>query len=321
MKTFSQVVLSRIEGRWSQKILAKKLHRDAGVPEGPCGLEDIKTFQQHLAPDYQILVFEGLNGDLLLKDREYDAAPKKIVLLKVENHFHGVTSIPALLNRSYYCIHCEKAYNDETAGQHNCVGQNCKACLRKNKTCPNFAVFKTPEVYCERCGWKFYGQNCFEAHRRGVCNKWKKCPESCKVYEVKRGKKHVCYRARCPNCKEEKEINHHCYIQPYIPEEKDASGLRVHEDDEEDFLSAPYEEEDEQAAVAEAEPKPEPLVCVVDFECGKDESKTFEEYRVGWCYLGECGYREAGTAEEMLQDVFFENGVFWSGTEGVCVCA
>ena len=34
------------QGRWSQKILAKKLHRDAGVPEGPCGLVDIKTFQQ-----------------------------------------------------------------------------------------------------------------------------------------------------------------------------------------------------------------------------------------------------------------------------------
>lgn len=35
-----------MQGRWSQKILAKKLHRDAGVPEGPCGLVDIKTFQQ-----------------------------------------------------------------------------------------------------------------------------------------------------------------------------------------------------------------------------------------------------------------------------------
>lgn len=118
------------------------------------------------------------------------------------------------------------------------------------------------------------------------------------------------YRARCPNCKEEKDINHHCYIQPYVPEEKDASGLRVHEDDEEDFLSAPYEEEDEQAAAAEAEPKPELLVCVVDFECGKNESKTFEEYRVGWRYLGECGYREAGMAEEMLQDVFSRTVLF-----------
>ena len=260
-------------GRGQQGYLAHKLHRDSGVPEGPCGLEQVKQIQQFMGPTYQIQVFEAMQGLLWYKDRVYDAAPKKIILLKVENHFHGVTSIPALLNRSYYSIHCEKAYNDETAKEHNCVGQNCKAYLRKNKTCLNFAVFKTPEVYCERCGRRFYGQNCFEAHRRGVCNKWKKCPECCKVYEVKSGKKHVCHRARCPNCKEEKDINHHCYIQ-YVPKEKDASGLRVHEDDEEDFLSTPYEEEDEQAAAAaEAEPKPEPLVCVVDFECGKDESR------------------------------------------------
>ena len=96
-------------GRGQQGYLAHKLHRDSGVPEGPCGLEQVKQIQQFMGPTYQIQVFEAMQGLLWYKDRVYDAAPKKIILLKVENHFHGVTSIHALLNRSYYCIHCEKA--------------------------------------------------------------------------------------------------------------------------------------------------------------------------------------------------------------------
>ena len=85
-------------------------------------------------------------------------------LLKLENHFHGLQSIPALLNRSYYCHHCEKGYNSETSEDHNCRGQNCSACKRTNKTCPNFATYTTPEVYCSVCNRFFYGQNCFDAH-------------------------------------------------------------------------------------------------------------------------------------------------------------
>ena len=37
----------------------------------------------------------------------------------------------------------------------------------------------------------------------------------------------------------------------------------------------------------EEKQKVEPLVCVTDFECGKDENKLFEEHRVGWCFIGE----------------------------------
>ena len=39
-------------GRWSQKILTKQLHQEAGVPNGPCGLEQIKQMQQFMGPTY-----------------------------------------------------------------------------------------------------------------------------------------------------------------------------------------------------------------------------------------------------------------------------
>ena len=89
-------------GRSLQEFLAKKLHQDAGVAEAPCGREELKQFQEYLGPEYQLIVLEGMKGKILFKDRLFDQAPKVIALLKTENHYHGVTSIPALLNRNFF---------------------------------------------------------------------------------------------------------------------------------------------------------------------------------------------------------------------------
>lgn len=89
-------------GRSLQEFLAKKLHQDAGVAEAPCGREELKQFQEYRGPEYQLIVLEGMKGKILFKDRLFDQAPKVIALLKTENHYHGVTSIPALLNRNFF---------------------------------------------------------------------------------------------------------------------------------------------------------------------------------------------------------------------------
>ena len=39
-----------------QGVQAKELHRLAGVPEGPCGLQELETFQKALSPECQIVV-------------------------------------------------------------------------------------------------------------------------------------------------------------------------------------------------------------------------------------------------------------------------
>ena len=115
-------------GQGQQGYLARKLCQEARVAEGPCGAEELQQFQDHFGPqDYQIIVFEGQRGMIWFKDRAYNDASKKICLLKVENHFHGLRSIPALLNRSYYCHHCEKGYNQETSENHNCRGRTVAA--------------------------------------------------------------------------------------------------------------------------------------------------------------------------------------------------
>ena len=57
---------------------------------------------------------------------------KKLCLLKVQQHFHGLRSVPALVNKTYYCHRCNKGYNQENAEHHNCSRQNCDMCRRKN---------------------------------------------------------------------------------------------------------------------------------------------------------------------------------------------
>lgn len=44
--------------------------------------------------------------------------------------------------------------------------------------------------------------------------------------------------------------------------------------EEEELMSSEEENGEEKQKV-------QPLVCVIDFECGKDENKLFKEYRVG----------------------------------------
>lgn len=166
-------------GRPFQKELAKKLHQDACVPECPCGQEELQQFQAYLGPEYHLIVVEPSKGLIVFKERAYDSAPKMISLVKSENHYDGLTSIPSLLNRSYFCHHCEKGYSTDDAKHHNCQGQHCPACRRaKNGNepgCPNYAKWVTPERECERCHIRFYGPECFEAYHAKK-KRTEKCP-------------------------------------------------------------------------------------------------------------------------------------------------
>ena len=85
-----------------------------------------------------ILVLKGTRlksivcGALWYCDPSFDSAPKKLCLLKVQQHFDGLQSVPALVNKTYYCHRCNKGYNQENAEHHNCSHQNCDMCRRKN---------------------------------------------------------------------------------------------------------------------------------------------------------------------------------------------
>ena len=144
------------------------------------------------------------------------AAPHQIRLLKSNNHFDGCTSFPAFVNRSYYCVHCEKGFNVDYRAHHACKGKRCSACGRFD--CPDYFPGTQPSDYCTQCHTKFFGTSCKQHHfTTNQCQTHKTCVQCQGQYFVVKGKRHRCGFAKCHVCQEYVYINdHRCYIQPVV---------------------------------------------------------------------------------------------------------
>ena len=216
-----------------QTRLSKELHKDVGVPEGPCGLAELNQFQKVL-PEYQIKV--------LSVDKPHciffcgPPAPHVIKLIKVDEHYHGCTSFGGFLSKSYFCHQCNRAFDHENLENHPCEGRRCHACERldcpDHQTVRNIDKFAKPAIYCEVCNRHFFGDNCMSHHvlknpgKYSICETTKKCLNCCTMIcsptrIVKKGQRldilmyHKCGMATCYNCEHTVKINsHQCYIQP-----------------------------------------------------------------------------------------------------------
>ena len=105
-----------------QARLAQELHQNAGVPFGPCGIEQAKLFQAYLV-EYQInIVSKEYNDNIIYNGPEKD---KKIYLYMHDNHYDVITKMPGFFARSYYCHTCKKAYSNYE--EHLCPNE-CKCC-------------------------------------------------------------------------------------------------------------------------------------------------------------------------------------------------
>ena len=149
------------------------------------------------------------------------AAPHQIRLLKPNHHFDDCTSFPAFVNRSYYCLDCERGFNTKDSTNHSCQGHRCRACGRFD--CPDYIRGTRPTDYCTHCHSMFYGihykRHHFEAK---LCQKQKTCLRCQAQYAVFKRQRHRCGYAKCPTCHEWVFINDHkFYIQPVVEEERD----------------------------------------------------------------------------------------------------
>ena len=93
-------------GRPVQQRQAQAVHQQATVAEGPCGIPELRQFQQALGSQCQLLVMTRMKPFFLIFKGL--AAPHQIHLLKSNHHFDCCTSFPAFVNRSCYCVDCER---------------------------------------------------------------------------------------------------------------------------------------------------------------------------------------------------------------------
>ncbi|PFX14180.1 hypothetical protein AWC38_SpisGene21687 [Stylophora pistillata] len=103
---------------------AKYLHREAGVPEGPCGREELKKLQEYLAPDYKLKVM-NVHYPYCITFEGTVTAPKTIRLLfesdqEGEGHYHGCTSYSDFMERSYFFDACNRGFNTEDFRHNPC---------------------------------------------------------------------------------------------------------------------------------------------------------------------------------------------------------
>ena len=86
------------KGKPGQERLAKNLHREADVPEGPCGYQKLENFQDFVGPQgYQLILVEPSKCLIVFKQSQFNDAPHVIYLVKHHQHYDGLTSFPALV--------------------------------------------------------------------------------------------------------------------------------------------------------------------------------------------------------------------------------
>ncbi|XP_066279615.1 uncharacterized protein [Branchiostoma lanceolatum] len=195
-------------GRKIQTVLAQELYQDAGVAEGPCGLREIQTFQDHLS-GYQIVVISAKElNEIVFKGPERE---QKLILYLINGHYNVITSIEAFTERAYFCWSCNKGYNDRK--YHRCENV-CKLC--KTPGCLPCDQW----VFCADCNRNFRSQRCYDNHKivggqarggRSVCDNMVRCNTCLKVHG--RDTRHQCFTRTCRHCREDVDINHLCYMQ------------------------------------------------------------------------------------------------------------
>ena len=202
-----------------QRERAFDLHEAANVPLGPCGLNEVELFQQHLG-NYQIIVVSGDNNNSIIYPRQPPAIPnpeKSIYLYYQANHFDVITSLPGFLNKSYFCHRCHKPYDHTT--DHLCTAA-CRSC--RGFDC----VLQGDGIMCNECDRLFKNQACYDRHKqqpmngggRVVCDVIRKCPKCKQAMNINkiRDGGHACVDKKCPTCKIERkpeDLDHLCYMQ------------------------------------------------------------------------------------------------------------
>ena len=200
-----------------QRERAFDLHEAANVPLGPCGLDEVELFQQHLV-NYQIIVVSSDHCNSIIYPTRPPVNPdpeKSIYLFYHANHFDVITSLPGFLNKSYFCHRCHKPYDHTT--DHLCSEQ-CRSCGGFG------CVLQGDGIVCNECDRVFKNQACYDRHKEPIngggrigCEVIRKCPQcgnAMDVIKIRDGG-HICGK-KCSTCKviiKPGDTDHLCYIQ------------------------------------------------------------------------------------------------------------
>ncbi|KAE9522700.1 hypothetical protein AGLY_016922 [Aphis glycines] len=119
----------------------------------------------------------------------------KIYLLKKNDHFHTIYSMPSFKERVYYCELCDTGYNNNK-NKYVCKkgpGLKCKLCNEKY----HIHDFRKEKNFCQECNRYCVDVECLRKHRN-VCDKEYKC-SGCNLIVQRNDHTHnsVCGYGKC----------------------------------------------------------------------------------------------------------------------------
>ena len=92
------VVIKNLRNHYPvQGVKARERHSLAGVPEGPCGIEELQAFQTALGNQYQLYVVSASKSYMYIF--KGDPAPHVIGLLYHDTHNDTIISFTGVFNR------------------------------------------------------------------------------------------------------------------------------------------------------------------------------------------------------------------------------
>ena len=260
---------------------AYRLTREAQVPEETAvGPEELKKFQAVL-PDHRLVCIYTNRENEAVAFSPHDPKKKTIVIVYVNQHYHGCNTLTGFYQSSYVCDYCLQPYDHQGQHRRKAVQNKMCKCCRKHD-CPDFLRCHPQHlkatIPCGNCGRKFFGSSCFENHLK--CDiAGKTNPQNCICFNVRHCKqcgklnsgkesieKHRCGFSCCPTCKEYADLEtHRCFIESAgeVKRKREESnkrkraakrGVETSEDGEEpsDILEELIEDED---FTGEPEPK------------------------------------------------------------------
>ena len=208
---------------------AEELAQAASLTPGEWGPPELTQVARQLL-DYTLVVIDASRA---YSATAYGRGPNRLGLLYDQGHYDTLTSVEGFLGQAYFCNHCLKPYSIE--GRHRCTANkinHCSSCRQSN--CQEYRtayqLYKSPDLYCDQCHRRFYGNTCLQnhlthtiqgkpmCHETGhlpVCQTVRQC-QTCKAYlsTPKEIKRHRCGHAHCKACKEYVEMApHKCFIQ------------------------------------------------------------------------------------------------------------
>ncbi|XP_036144598.1 uncharacterized protein LOC118646236 [Monomorium pharaonis] len=213
-----------------QRELAMELTRNASVvvPEEGCGIPEIDRFQRFFATENIAIVIYNFStfgrGEKPLYDGttilgELGREPSfrlNIMYYEGSRHYNPILCLKAAVgSRGGYCVACNVGYRPDKG--HRCA-KKCPRCYAATH-CENLDVAL---VRCGKCKRSFFGESCYNRHRKSNSYDGKSCASVCdsvKICDgcgrfVKSESEHKCDETYCKTCCSLQSTNHRCYMHP-----------------------------------------------------------------------------------------------------------